>query len=247
MNLTKWILRRKRKGKLKGDKMTWLKAEYKFGSLFSYRMPDFSSQYALSSPLPGPSTIKLAIVATAIETTGNVSYGEKVFNVVKNAQIKIAKPKRIAVSNCLIKRLKKEKNAVKVQPTFGIRGYVHFQEPLKIFIKVEKGAEEIKSLLKKIRRFGTSDSLAYCTTMVKDMEEMPPDDALEPVDSLQEGKTASVVIPVKDINSDPKIKFAHVNVYDDKSRFRNPLVLRYYLLPILQRKRGKNWIVYEIG
>ena len=227
--------------------MTWLKAEYEFGSLFSYRIPDFSSQYALSSPLPGPSTIKLAIIATAIETTGNVSYGEKVFNIVKNAQIKIAKPKRIAVSNCLIKRLKKEKNAVKLQPTFGIRGYVHFQEPLKIYIEIEDKIQEIKFLLKRIRRFGTSDSLACCITMVKDMEEIPPDDVIEPVEYLQEGKTTLVVIPIKDINPDDKVKFAHINIYDKTTiKNKNIFVIRYYLLPILEKREGRNWTIYKI-
>ena len=88
--------------------MGWIKAEYEFGSLFSYRVPDYPSpSYALSSPLPGPSTIKLAIVAAAIETSGKVKLGEKAFEIVKNARIKIKVPRRIAISNVLIKRLKK--------------------------------------------------------------------------------------------------------------------------------------------
>lgn len=226
--------------------MKWLKAEYEFGGLFSYRMPDFSSQYALSSPLPGPSTIKLAIVATAIETTGKVSYGERVFNIVKNAEIRIAKPRTIAVSNCLIKRLKKEKGAAKLRVTFGIRGYVHFQDPLRIFIEVKESEKEIKSFLKRIRRFGTSDSLMYCITPLESMEEFPPEDAIRPVENLQQEKVTSVVIPVKDINPSSKIQFRHVNIYDE-TKSKDTFIRKYYLLPISNKREGKNWVVYEVG
>jgi CRISPR-associated Cas5-like protein len=89
--------------------MVWIKATYEFASLFSYRIPDFSSQYALSSILPGPSTVKLAIVSTAIETTGDIGYGREIFEIVKSAEIKIELPKKVAQTNLLIKRLKKRK------------------------------------------------------------------------------------------------------------------------------------------
>jgi CRISPR/Cas system-associated protein Cas5 (RAMP superfamily) len=86
--------------------MVWIRADYEFASLFSYRIPDFSSQYAISSILPGPSAIKLAIVSTAIEITGNVEYGKEIFEIAKNGEIKIQLPKRISQTNVLIKRLK---------------------------------------------------------------------------------------------------------------------------------------------
>jgi len=89
--------------------MVWIKATYEFASLFSYRIPDFSSQYAISSLLPGPSTIKLAIVSTAIEITGNVEYGKEIFELVKNADIKIRLPKKISLTTVLLKRLKEKK------------------------------------------------------------------------------------------------------------------------------------------
>ena len=227
--------------------MTWLKAEYEFGSLFSYRIPDFSSQYALSSPLPGPSTIKLAIVATAIETTGHISYGEEIFNIVKNAQIKIAKPKKIAISNCLIKRLKKRKEGIGLETTFGIRGYVHLQEPLKIFIRIENDKEKIKVLLKRVRRFGTSDSLAYCITYLGNMDGTPPNDTIEPVENLREGRATFVVVPVKDINPSSKIKFKHINIYDNEANVKDVFIRRYYLIPVINKKEGKNWTLYEIS
>ena len=89
--------------------MVWVKATYEFASLFSYRIPDFSSQYAMSSLLPGLSTIKLAIVSAAIEITGNVEYGKEIFEIVKNADIKIRLPKKISLTTILLKRLKEKK------------------------------------------------------------------------------------------------------------------------------------------
>ncbi|HID93244.1 MAG TPA: CRISPR-associated protein Cas5, partial [bacterium (Candidatus Stahlbacteria)] len=64
----------------------WLGAEYEFGSMFSYRIPNFSPSFALSSPIPGPSTIKLAIVATAIERSKNLDYGKDIFDIIKSSK-----------------------------------------------------------------------------------------------------------------------------------------------------------------
>lgn len=87
--------------------MVWFKAEYEFASMFSYRVPNFSPSFALSSPLPGPSTIKLAIVSTAIERNGK-QYGEEIFKIVKNSRVLVEPPEKVALSKALIKRLKQE-------------------------------------------------------------------------------------------------------------------------------------------
>jgi CRISPR-associated protein Cas5 subtype I-A len=226
--------------------MTWLKAEYELGSLFSYRIPDFSSQYALSSLLPGPSTIKLAIVATAIETNGNKSYGEKIFEIVKNIKIKIQMPKSVALSNVLIKRLKKKKDEMKLERTFGIRGYVHYPEPFRIYIKIEENEEdEVKNLLRRIRSFGTSDSVVYCKSV---KAEEPSKGCIEPVESLGRSERNVLIVPVKDLNPDSEIKFEHVNPYDKSKPTKNKdiFIKKFYPIPISEHKQGKNWIVYEI-
>jgi len=236
------------KQRLSGGKMTWLKAEYEFGSLFSYRIPDFSTQYALSSLLPGPSTIRLAIVATAIETTGKVSYGEEIFQAVKNAKIKISLPQKIASSNVLIKRLKKKKDEVVLETTFGIRGYVHYSGPLRIYMEIEGGKEnEVGNLMKKIRRFGTSDSLVYCRTV--EVRE-PTANCIGPEEKLD--GTAGVnkrflLIPTRDINPDPEVKFEHVNIYSEEKAGRgiSVLVNRFYKIPLINERQGKNYVVYQ--
>jgi CRISPR-associated Cas5-like protein len=256
--------------------MEWIRADYEFGSLFSYRIPDYPSpSYALSSPLPGPSTIKLAIVATAIETSGNIDFGAEVFETVKNAEIKIKAPQKIALSNLLIKRLKQRdpskqktdiigdceecgkknvklwlierKNICKecatvLVSTFGIRGYVHFSGPLTIYLKAEF-KNGIKELLQKIRRFGTSDSLVYCKTVI---DEEPPANCIEPVGTLEKAQRNVLLVPVKDLNPDKEIKFDDVNPYVKSSRGKDVFVKKFYLIPLSRQTQGKNWIVYEI-
>jgi CRISPR-associated Cas5-like protein len=257
--------------------MEWIRADYEFGSLFSYRIPDYPSpSYALSSPLPGPSTIKLAIVATAIETSGKIDFGEEVFETVKNAWIKIKSPQKIALSNLLIKRLKQRdpskqktniigdceecgkknvklwliegKNICKecatvLESTFGIRGYVHFQEPLTIYLYVDN-KDVIKELLQKIRQFGTSDSLVYCKNVA---EEEPSANCIEPVGTLEKAQRNVLLVPVKDLNPDKEINFDDVNPYVKSSRGKDVFVKRFYLLPISKQIQGKNWVVYELG
>ncbi|MFQ6119719.1 MAG: CRISPR-associated protein Cas5 [Methanosarcinales archaeon] len=222
--------------------MVWLKAEYEVGSLFSYRIPNFSSQYALSSLLPGPSTIKLAIVATAIEMSGNPKKGEEVFEIIKNSKIKIKTPEKVSVFNVLIKRLKKSKTEDKFEKTFGIRGYVHFLETLIIFIEVKDDFEnKISNILKKIRRFGTSDSLVFCKS-VKD--ENPPEESIEPLDEMKSTEERNtLIIPVMDLN--PEAKFGNVNPYDQEARKRDVLIQKFYQFPYIKQIQGKNWIVYE--
>jgi CRISPR-associated protein Cas5 subtype I-A len=220
--------------------MVWIKATYEFGSLFSYRIPDFSSQYAISSILPGPSTIKLALVSTAIEITGNVEYGKEIFEVAKNISIKIKLPKKIAITNVLIKRLKKKKEKHGLETTFGIRGYVHYSENFSIYIDIpEEKVNEFERILKNIRRFGTSDSLVWCKSV---NGEEPPNDAIFAVENLKGGNKNILIIPVKDIN--PKASFDDINVYKKKKN-RKKHFTKIYPIIISRQLEGKNWIVYE--
>jgi CRISPR-associated Cas5-like protein len=67
--------------------MVWVGAKYGFASTFSYRIPYFSSSYALSAPAPSPSTIKLALVASTINRTGNLEKGRRLFERIRNCRI----------------------------------------------------------------------------------------------------------------------------------------------------------------
>ena len=86
----------------------WLKLIIHFPSFYSYRIPEYSSQYALALPIIAPSTIKLAIVSTAIRISGKVETGKRIFDYIKNAKVGVKPPGKIVINSVFIKRLKKK-------------------------------------------------------------------------------------------------------------------------------------------
>jgi len=222
--------------------MQWVKITLHFPSFFSYRIPDYSSQYALSVPLPSPSAVKLALVSTAIRTTGNVAEGERVFYTVRDADIRIAPPKQIAINSFLIKRLKKKKNKPGFENTFGVREYVFFPDDINLFV----GCNDVDVLItysRMLRYLGSGDSAVYVRG-VKPAEQ-PPESAIKAITDEEFAKVISdgayAVYPVKDISK--KVKFEQVNPYSGKSG-RNVFERRYYLLKA-KIKKGKKWKILE--
>lgn len=229
--------------------MTWLSADYEFASLFSYRIPDFSSQYALTSLLPGPSTVKLAIVATAIRYSGDVSQGERIFGIVRNSDIALVPPKGIAVSNVLIRRLKKRRQkSGEFERTFGIRGYAHFSESLRVYMKVSNEAkDELKNLFARVRQLGSYDSIVYCKSVD---EEEAPQNAVRPVSTLEKTEKRIFLIPIKDINPDISVTFENVNPFArgvKTKKNKKAFINKFYRLDVLEQERGKNWVIYRFA
>lgn len=259
--------------------MTWVKAEYEFASMFSYRVPNFSPSFALSSPLPGPSAIKLAIVSIAIERGGK-QQGEEIFEIIKNSKVLVEPPERVALSKSLIKRLKQEiidkkmqkdkketgicsrcnenkevwkidnklicKDCArnKITSTFGTRQYVHFSGPINIFIKVDDAKKEkLKDILRKIKYFGTSDSLVFCKSIT---EELPDENTciklLKPMVSKETMVIGDFALLLADLKEN--IQFKDVNPYE-KVRNRDPFSLSPYVFPLKLESEGKNWVIYS--
>ncbi|RLI80857.1 type I-A CRISPR-associated protein Cas5 [Archaeoglobales archaeon] len=223
--------------------MQWVKLTLHFPSLFSYRIPDYSSQYALSVPLPSPSAIKLAVVATAIRATGNVAEGERVFYAVRDANVRIAPPKQIAINSVLIKRLKKKKNEPGFENTFGVREYVFFPDDVNLFV----GCDNVDVVTKysgMLRYLGSGDSMLYVKRV--EQTEKPPESAIKAITDKEFAEAISkesyVVYPVKDISK--KAKFEQINPYSGKLG-RNVFERKYYLIKA-KIKKGKNWKVLEI-
>lgn len=216
-----------------------------FPSFFSYRIPDYSSQYALSVPIPAPSTVKLGIVATAIRTSGNVAEGKRVFYTVRDAEVRILPPEQIAVNSFLIKRLKKKKeegekkdNKSVFEKTFGVREYVFFSDDVVMFL----GCDNIDNVTKyssMLRYLGSSDSILY----VKQIEtvEKPPENAIKAITEEEFAESISkehcLVYPVKDISK--KAKFEQINPYSNESS-KNVFERKFYIIKA-KIKKGKNW------
>ena len=229
--------------------MEWIKAEIEFASTFSYRMPDTSSQFAIPAILPGPSTIKLALVATTILQMRNINEGEEIFETLKQAEIKFQMPERIAIFTPLIKRLKAKSAVLKkreFEPTFGTRGYVFYSEPLRLYLGLSNVKklllEKIVQVITSLRRLGTSDSLLTVTNIISEN----PSDSVPMVEPLKEIRGSGLIQMVKDISEEAS--FSDVNPFQQHQKKRkktNPFVTKYYILPVKAIKQGKNWILYE--
>lgn len=224
--------------------MEWIKAVYRFAGFFSYRVPGFSSQYALSSPIPGPSTIKLGLISTGIEQKADPTYGELLFSVLKYARIRIVPPERLSICNFLLKRLKKSREDDKpLQTTFGTRGYVHYGGPLTIYIEVETGAEQVREVAGRLPYLGTSDSILACS---ESFFEEPPDSALGFTLNLNAPKPGDWLIMAKDINNDSDVRFTHLNPFSEE-KHKMPLIPCYASIPLQAKREGGNWTVYDLG
>lgn len=224
--------------------MNYLLAKVQFASFFSYRVPNFSSQYALSSLLPSPLAVKLALVSTAIQDKGR-EFGKEIFDLIKNTQIGFKINGRVISNNFLIKRLKAKKGGRGLEETFGVRGYIFFEFPLEIWI--EKNTEELKEILQKVRYLGSSDSL--CTIEVEENKTVPNNLVFAKKDFDQNLKN-SLIIPTIDLSENGT--FEKIDIYSkEKPRSKKEeetiYEKKFYQIPIKKIEQSSSWAVYEIA
>jgi len=223
----------------------WLRADLEFVCFFSYRMPGLSPQFSLASPLPGPAAIKLAIIDSAIQYTGDPEYGRSIFEIIKDSQVMAIPPEYVSIQKFFIKRLKKPKEtgSMVVEST-AIREYCHLSGPLEIFLEVYY-PEEIKQLFLKINRLGTTDSLLMSSVY----------ESTKPPEELCWKKLDELTLPVKGINYDKRlvvsltdfkkgIKFDEVNPFSDVKQPK-PFEQSSFILPLKLEKRGKSWVIFK--
>jgi len=229
------------------DGSLWVRIECHFGSMFSYRIPNFNSFYALASPVPSPSAVKLGLVSSAIEATGDVAVGRSLFDAVRSADIAIAPAVRVAASRVLTKRLKKPKSKTAgFTESFGIREYMHLGGPLTVWINTK--ADAIDSCLlaaRHLRRLGTTDSL--CTAMPSTGGEpdwtvcaRPPGDFIADPEAFRE----RIVVPLNDLTEKAQLEHFAPNNGSPRGASR-ALSNQPYILPLKVAKQGANWLLYE--
>jgi len=224
--------------------MKWLRLRIHFPSFYSYRIPAYSSQYALALPLIAPSTIKLALVATAIRMSGKVSEGKRIFEYVKDAKVGIKLPKVIVMNSVFIKRLKKKKDQPGFQPSFGVREYVHFGGDVEVYLEFSKIGipKELITYAQSIRYLGTSDSIVYVKS-VRWMDKEPTDVVfLSELSKIPEG---AIIYPVKDFAK--KVTFEQINPYSPKKAGKLYETKYYPVLLSKRPKEGKNWKLFVLS
>jgi CRISPR-associated Cas5-like protein len=220
--------------------MVWVGARYRFASTFSYRIPYFSSSYALSAPAPSPSTIKLALVSATINRTGNVNKGKELFNNICNAKVEVELPETFAVFKAFMKRLKKKRQGEGFERTFGIREYILYNGNLGIRLEIDSNENQVSEALKKIQYFGTSDSIC---SYIEGLNETNPKHIVK--SSLQNfnGDVKGVIFLLSDFSENTT--FDDINPFSGKKLKKENLTLKPYLFPIYAWQKDKSCTVYK--
>jgi len=233
--------------------MVWIGARYEFASAFSYRIPYFSSSYALSAPSPSPSTIKLAVVATAINRMGSIEKGKVLFQKLRDAKVTVELPERMVFFKAFMKRLKKKRKEEQLktpfgiitkrfESTFGIREYILYDGLLSVYLNVPQDIiKEVSEVLKKIQYFGTSDSI--CSCLESGVMEPPLERCIKPCERGGLPLTSGIIFLLSDFTE--KTTFESINPFSSKKMRKGDITLKPYLFPIEVVKKDKNCTIYR--
>ncbi|MCW4046645.1 MAG: hypothetical protein NWE99_03660 [Candidatus Bathyarchaeota archaeon] len=163
-------------------------------------------------------------------------------------------PEKIVLFKAFMKRLKQKRKGKegKIQTpwgtltesfesTFGIREYILYNSPITIFIEIpQETAEEVRSILKNIQYFGTSDSI--CTCLESKFSEPNISSCVKPVKE-QAKLTNGIVFLLSDFTE--KATFASVNPFSEQKLKKGEIILKPFIFPIEVEKKDKNCTVYR--
>ena len=99
---------------MKPARLVWLAATYHLPSTYSCRVPMSSMSSAQALPTPGPATVRLALLKSALELFGVASTRDVLFSVLSTMVIQIRPPERVALAYQV-------QHAFKASPSVGLR------------------------------------------------------------------------------------------------------------------------------
>lgn len=145
----------------------WLAAEYHFPSTYSCRVPMSSEAHARVMPAPGPATVRLACIRTAIELFGIDRTREEIFPSLRQIDIRIRPPEQVAITQHRLRgykrRVEPKKRREVIQESVLLREMAHAYGPMIIYVGIPSQEELIyTALLKTIGYWGQSHSFASC-------------------------------------------------------------------------------------
>ncbi len=192
--------------------LLWLKAVYHL-HVFHYRMPETASIAALTSFVPSPLTVKMAMVASLLQK-GEYQEASQLVAHLPKIEVRIAPPSA-AFS---FKAFLRYRSVPAVESASGMdesgsfypsrphtREYALFADDLVIFVGLPASAIKgiAEEALQHIRYLGCKDSLVWCKSVTE--VEVSLVDQNETVSQLKEGKAGSIVL-LADFKPDVKIK-----------------------------------------
>lgn len=154
----------------------WLAASYHMPTTYSCRTPMSSMSSATALPAPGPATVRLALVRTAIELCGTAYTRDALFPAICRADIRIQPPGRVALSTQAILAYKEsewlsgdvakrdERTSLTTAPI--CREYAQAGDPLTIYIAMPDAYHDIvRQLFMAVGYWGQGHSLASCVAI----------------------------------------------------------------------------------
>jgi hypothetical protein len=136
-------------------------------------MPMSSMSSTLALPAPGPSTVRLALVRTALELFGESYARNEVFPIVRSMPVLIRPPDQIAMSRHLLRGYKGNERSrtrgVTIQESIVSCEVTHAMGLMTIYSCIPRHAEEaFADLFRTIGYWGKADSFACCTEVRRD-------------------------------------------------------------------------------
>ena len=147
--------------------MIWLAAIYHFPSTYSCRYAMSSLASVQAVPTPGPGTIRLALIRTAIEVFGIDYTRDMLFTHIVAAKIAIRPPDRIAMTlqNLRVYKASEdiETRSTRYDESIAYREVAQADGPMIIYIQVPKAVyDHFRQLLLAIGYWGQANSFTQC-------------------------------------------------------------------------------------
>ncbi len=147
----------------------WLAADYHLASTYSCRAPLSSMSSGLALPAPGPATVRLALIRTAIELFGIAYTRETLFPTIRSATIRIRPPEWVGMSDQSQRAYKGRVNSEKADGGDHVRESLVYREvanaggPMTVYIAIPHARQDdLTKTLMAIGYWGQADSLACC-------------------------------------------------------------------------------------
>jgi hypothetical protein len=145
----------------------WLAAKYHFPATYSCRIPMSSASHAIVTPAPGPATVRLALIRTAIELFGLGFVRDKLFTSICSLRVLIKPPERVAITPHRLRALKWEPGEKgkqdRVLESVVVREIAHAQGHMTVYLEVPLQEELLyRQILQTIGYWGQTSSFACC-------------------------------------------------------------------------------------
>lgn len=214
--------------------LIWLRADYHLPALYSCRVPMTSITSARALPAPGPATVRLALIRTAIEVFG-ISYTTSVlFPRICALPLALRPPERVALTPQMLRVYKVDTHTQHSIETPSSRDMAHAQGPLSLYLQVPLSMRDtFRQVLQMIGSWGQASSLAWCSS-IHDHQPPSPNECAIPL------RLFSPHLPLQPFFSsllsefrDPHLQWHDVIPLLDNTS-KSPLQLDIYLWPLVE-------------